>query len=39
MVSVSMVCRGLHFLVVQADEDAENSAGLWLMQDRQLPKV
>ena len=31
--------RGLHFLVVQKDEDADTSAGLWLMQDRELPKV
>ncbi len=32
-------CRGLHFLAVQKDEDAEDSAGLWLLQARDLPKI
>ena len=31
--------RGLHFLVVQKDEDAEECAGLWLMQNREMPTV
>ena len=31
--------RGLHFLAVQKDEDAEDSAGLWLLQSRDLPKI
>jgi len=31
--------RGLHFLVVQKDGDAEECAGLWLMQNRELPSV
>lgn len=31
--------RGLHFLAVQKDEDAEDSAGLWLLQARDLPKI
>ena len=33
------LCRGLHFLAVQKDEDAEDSAGLWLLQARELPKI
>ena len=31
------LCRGLHFLVIQADEDAEESAGIWLLQDQVVP--
>lgn len=34
-----LVCRGVHFLAVQKNEDAEESAGLWLLQSRQLPKI
>jgi len=34
-----LLCRGVHFLVVQADEEAETSAGLWLLQSRELPKI
>lgn len=33
------MCRGLHFLVVQKDEEAEECAGLWLLQNRDLPSV
>ncbi|KAK9829878.1 hypothetical protein WJX72_008398 [[Myrmecia] bisecta] len=31
--------RGLHFLVIQGDEEADNCAGLWLLQDRELPSI
>ena len=33
------MCRGLHFLVVQKDEETEECAGLWLLQNRDLPSV
>ncbi len=26
--------RGLHFLAIQSDEDAEESSGLWLLQEQ-----
>ena len=39
MTALGVLRRGLHFLVVQTDEDADTSAGLWLLQDRQLPSV
>lgn len=26
-------CRGLHFLAIQSDEEAEESSGLWLLQE------
>lgn len=32
-------CRGLHFLAVQEDEEAEGCAGLWLLLDRKPPAV
>ena len=31
--------RGLHFLAIQADEDAEESAGLWLLQEQSTAPV
>lgn len=30
---------GLHFLAIMKDEDADESDGLWIMQDKPLPKV
>lgn len=36
---IMLLRRGLHFLVVQADEEADTSAGLWLLQARELPKI
>ena len=32
-------CRGLHFLAVQQDEEADQCDGLWLLQDRELPSI
>ena len=32
-------CRGLHFLAVMPDEDAEVCSGLWLLLDRKPPSV
>ncbi|EIE22290.1 PsaB RNA binding protein [Coccomyxa subellipsoidea C-169] len=37
--AAKIAARGLHFLVVQADEEADTSAGLWLLQARELPKI
>ncbi|MEW5300117.1 MAG: hypothetical protein WDW36_003071 [Sanguina aurantia] len=31
--------KGLHFLAVQADPDAEDLNGLWLLQDRPAPQI
>ncbi|KAK9813581.1 hypothetical protein WJX73_008462 [Symbiochloris irregularis] len=31
--------RGLHFLVVQSDPDAEESKGLWLLLEKELPSI
>jgi RNA-binding protein Tab2/Atab2 len=30
-------CRGLHFLAIQSDEEAEESSGLWLLQEYMGP--
>lgn len=32
-------CRGLHFLALQKDEEAEQCAGVWLLQDREPPSI
>ena len=34
-----MFCRGLHFLALQKDEEAEQCAGVWLLQDREPPSI
>ena len=33
------VSRGLHFLAVQTDEEADQCDGLWLLQDKELPSI
>ena len=33
------VHRGLHFLVVQRDPDSEDSKGLWLLLEKELPSI
>eukprot|EP00891_Asterochloris_glomerata_P003089 jgi/Astpho2/3089/e_gw1.00051.118.1_t len=31
--------RGLHFLAIQSDAEAEQCEGLWLLQDKELPTI
>ena len=38
-ITLVALCRGLHFLAVQKDEEADQCNGLWLMMDRELPSI